>query len=469
MNFQSYSKLYDIYTEEKKLNQKQKAVKIVLTALFWVSLLFILLYAFEIKTSTFIYYYIIVVMVLELLLLFVFMALFESTRYIISFSKNIPIKPNQLFFYHLIKSNVTIEIILELSLVVSFLLLFKASLINILMLLFFVIIIKFFRTYFEFFILWFKKYHVRFPYFSASIFLMLLVFYINSSRLSPLLSKIDFTMTTIMFIACAFLIIMFCTYPIIVGGLIKEKGSNLNSHKINHITNLVSARIADLFIRNKVINSLVKYNSFRLLRDVDYISKFITINTTIIVFNLMSMYLPFMKIEDIHRNFFVDTIYIAFFINFLNLTNIKTEFKLHKKLKLNVLPVSLKIERIAVDITSSFFLVISFTFLLLLKVLVEGLPFSLLLDGYKAFYCFLLLGLILDCFYKYDISKKIKAFMIVLYLVMGIFVETLFIINITFTIQLLIAVSLALILYFLRYRTVKSPKYKVGNYQYNEK
>lgn len=465
MNFYSYSKLYDIYTEEKKLNQKQKAGKIILTALFWVSLLFILLSFFEIKTSTFIYYYIIVLTVIELLLLFVFMSLYESTSYIISFAKNIPIRPNQLFFYHLIKSNVTGEIILELTLVVSFLLFYEASVINILLLLFFVFSIKFLRTYFEFFILWFKKYQVRFPYFSASFFLIILIFYINSSRLSPLLSKIDFTITTILFILCGFILITLSTYPIIVSGLIKEKASNLNSQKINHITSLISTRLADIFIRNKSINSLVKYNSVRLLRDVNYISKFLTINTTIIIFNLMSMYLPFMKIEDIHRNFFVDTIYIAFFINFLNLTNIKTEYKLHKKMKLNVLPISLKMERMAVDITNSFFVFVTFTFLILLKVLVEELPFSLLLDGYKAFYCFLLLSLILDCFYKYDISKKIKALMIVLYLVIGIFIETLFIINIIFIIQLLIAISLTLILYFLRYRGGKSPKYKVNNWK----
>ncbi|MGE7648465.1 hypothetical protein ACQKM1_11770 [Peribacillus frigoritolerans] len=466
MNFHSYSKLYNIYTEEKSLNQKQKAVKLLFTALFWVSLLFILLSFFDIHTSTVIYYYIIVLTVIELLLLFVFMALYESTTYIISFSKTIPIKPNQLFFYHLIKSNLTAEIVLELTIVISFLLFYGAPTLNILLLLFLVFSLKFLRTYSEFFILWFKKYQVRFPYFSAITLLIVLIFYINSSKLSPLLSKLDFTITTILLILCMFLVITFITYPIIVGGLIKEKGGNLDSRKFNHVTNRISTRIVNILIRNKVINGLIKYNFFRLLRDVNYISKLITINITVIVFNILSMYLPFMKMEDIHTNFFVDTIYIAFFVNFLNLTNIKIEYKLHQKLRLDLLPVSLKTERIAVDITNSFFLFVTFTILLLLKVFVEGLPLLLILDGYKAFYCFLILSLILDCFYKYEIKKKIKALMIVSYMVIGIFIESLFIIKTIFIIQLTIAVTLTLILYLLRYRG-KPKKQKVNNYQYN--
>lgn len=455
MNYQAYSKLYNIYNEEKELPLSKKIINTVIILSIYIFVLSIIFIYLKVNSTTVIFYYVLIHTILQLLFLFVNMVLYESTKYLISFCRNIPLNPKKLFAVHFIKSNLKVEVFLEITVMSLFLLYFDASVYQIILMVYLLFALLFFRTYTEFFILWFQRYQLNFPYFSISIFLIALIIYINFTKIAPMLSHWNFTILTLIIIISIFLFIGLITYQFIVQGLIKEKNNNQNTQRYNTFTHKLSSKIVRTVVNSRKMQGLVHYHLIRLMRNTTYLSKLLVMCSTIIFFNIASDILPFMKMSN-KDEWLVEIVYIGFFINFLNLTNIKMEFKLHEKLRLKAFPLDFKYERISFDIANTFFLVITFLFLLVMKITVENIPIIYVLDALKAFLLFFLLGLLLDCLYKYTVTKKKKIIIFVTYLFFGIVVEALLIANINIYIQILLFFTLFSLVYLIRYRRPSS-------------
>lgn len=467
MNYQSYSKLYNIYAEEKNNTVLQKIIKSLLGSIAYIALLLYLFFYLDIPSNTVIIYYVGAHFVLQLLLLFVFMVLFESTSSIVSFCRSIPIKPERLFFYHFAKSNLKIDLLLEYLIISIFLIYFGASIVHVTLMLYFLLAINLLRTYAEFFILWFKKYQMKFPYISLTIFIISLILYVNVTRIESFISKLDFTVFTGTIIVSVLLLAILLTYSYIIDSLIKERKQNKHVHIYYLYIRKISMKIVHSLIFNEKMKRLVFYHLIRLFRDPVYISKLLVICSTIIMFNVASNFLPFMQVENYGTKWLIEVIYIGFFINFLTLTNIKIDYNIHEKLRLQSFPLPFKFERLSYDIANTFFLLFIFNLLLGLKVFIEQVPYLYILDAYKAFFIFLMLGLIIDCLYIYKISKMTKVIMITSYFILGIIIEALLIAQAKPIIQVFLVFILLLILYLVRYKENKrSLKGKRKKYNY---
>lgn len=452
MNYQSYSKLYNVYAEEKNSSFFQKAGKSLLSVIAYIALLLYILSYLNISPNTVIMYYVGIHFVLQLLLLFVFLVLFESTSSIISFCRSIPLKPEKLFFYHFFKSNLKIELLVEYIIFSVFLIYFDASIMHVTLMLYFLFAINLLRTYAEFFILWFKKYQVKFPYISIMVFTISLILYINVTRIEAFISKLNFTVFTITMIFSVLVLIIYLTYSHIISSLIKERKQNQNVYIYNLFIRKISLKISQTLVYNEKMRSLVFYHLIRLFRDPTYISKLLIICSTIIMFNVASNFLPFMQVENHGTKWLIEVIYIGFFINFLSLMNIKADYELHEKLRLQSFPLSFKSERLSYDIAHSFFLFVIFNLLIGLKIFIEKVPYIYVLDAYKAFFIFLMLGLLIDCLYRYKITKTTKVIMVLSYFIIGIIIEALLIAQTKPIIQAFLVFMLLLFLYLVRYK-----------------
>ena len=87
-----------------------------------------------------------------------------------------------------------------------------------------------------------------------------------------------------------------------------------------------------------------------------------------------------------------------------------------------------------------------------MKITVEEVPLLYALDALKAFLLFSLLGLLLDCLYKYSVTKKKKIMIFVAYFFLGILLEALLIANISINIQIFLFLLLISLVYLIRYR-----------------
>lgn len=452
MDFSIYKKIFAIYTEEKN---QSKVTRFIATAFLWIISLSILFFVFEVKASNFVYYYAVISIVLELLLLFVFMVLYESTESIVYFCKNFPVSPNKIFLFHFRSTSLTSEIIVECGIVFAFLITFAVPIKTIIVLFFFILSLKFIRTYSELFILWFKKYQVNFPYLSLFIFLALLILYLNANSMGSIVSTWNFTIVNLAYIIGMLLIIVLITAGPITSSLIKEKSNNKNIEHYFKFTQRFS-NLAVKMIKCNSLRSLTKYNIVRLARDPKYVGKLLTISSTLIVFQLLYNFFPQMRFNDLLSNHNSIMIYMGFFIVFLNLNSIKIEYGLQQKMRMKSLPISLRLDRIAADLSSNIFLILAFSFLLLLITIVGDHSYSSILYGYKSFFCFLLLSLCIESMYKYTITKKKKFYMFISYLIIGLTIEAYLISDVNWVVQVAIFLILIVTLYFSRYRLAGS-------------
>ncbi|MCP3029625.1 hypothetical protein [Halobacillus sp. A5] len=454
MKFKSYSKLHSIYTESPPNTPKMILGKFLFYFVLWIIILYSVFYVFNVSSDTFISFYLGIYVVLELLLLFVFITLYESTTSIISFSKTVPIKENQLFFFHFILSGFTWEFGLEIAIIIIFLLTIDTPVSNILLLLFLSTCIKFFRTYFEFFIVWMKTRELKLPYWSFIFLIVAFIAYISFSDLLSLRAQMEVSLSIqlILSLITIFLFISLGTYKFILRSLLRDNQSNFNFPKFNNYTASLSHIFSLVFKANKHFQTLIKITFTKLFRDVDYLSAILRMNTTVLVFLIISK--SFFSSSSIGQDtdILFDILYIGFIINFLNISNVKMDYNFNEKNRMDFLPLSLKTERKAWDIVNSFFLFMNFNFLLWLYTIVEGAPLNHILTGYIAFFTFLMLGLLLESFYIYKVTKKTKIALFISFLVVGLTIEVLFLSSLNYIGQLALGGVLFIVTCLVRYQ-----------------
>lgn len=451
MKFEAYKKLFDIYTEENPSSITKTIIKISGLTVFWLILLLILFKVFAVSVNAFMYWYIGIYFVLELLLLFAYLVLYESTSHIIGFSRTVPINAHQFYFYHFILSSLKVEYIAEYLIVSLFLIAIGTPLIPIISLIMILVGMKFIRNYGEFFIYWMKKREVTFPYWSIIFFCIMIFVYLGSGHLLSLISNFAFTLNALVIITITLSLIALITYPVIINELLRDNHSNTNTYKFNQFTGWIASKFSLIFRMNKQLQSLVKYNGIRLLRNPKYIGMMLRMNSTILLFLTLNKYIFSDTTQD-SKDVLFNVLYISFILCLLNLSNVKLTFKLNEKQKLDFFPVNLNMERVSLDVVNGIFIFLNFSFLMTLYNVVHSVPLVHIFTSVIAFICFFMLGLILESTYIYHVTKKIKVINYILFFTLGIALEVAFVSLIDWGMQLIVMLTLMLIVYSVRYK-----------------